>query len=180
MNASARGEWGERMGLLHSPLLMEETIMRGRTPSGPDYVQHLEGSQDARKRVQRILQTMAGTKRVRDVCAELKISEQRFRQLRAEILQAAVHRAEGGSAGRPPRPTEPEPVLALRQQVAQLQQELEVARVREEVALVLPHVALPPTRQAEAQPGPATKAEQAPAEQAAPQKKRWTRRRKRS
>jgi hypothetical protein len=71
----------------------------------------------------------------------LRISEQRFRQLRAELLQAALERLEGRPAGRPRRAEEPAEIAELRQHLAELQRELHLAQVREEIALALPQVA---------------------------------------
>ena len=120
--------------------------MRGRYPSGPEYVdvKHLHGSAQAKERLRVILETMMGQWRVSEACARLDISEQRFRQLRAELLQAALERLEGRPAGRPRRAEEPEATLALRQQLAAMQRELHVTQVREEIALALPQVATTP------------------------------------
>ena len=117
--------------------------MRGRYPSGPEYVdvQHLHGSAQAKERLRVILETMMGKWRVQEACDRLGISEQRFRQLRAELLQAALERLEGRPAGRPRRAEEPAEVAGLRQQLADMQRELHVAQVREEIALALPQVA---------------------------------------
>jgi hypothetical protein len=62
---------------------MEETIVRGRYPSGPEYVdvQHLHGSAQAKQRLRVILETMMGQWRVGEACARLGICGQRFRQL---------------------------------------------------------------------------------------------------
>src|SRR5262249_11220153 len=62
--------------------LTEETRMRGRTPSGPEVIEHLQGSAKAKARLRVILETVHGKRRVRDACALLGISEQRYRQLR--------------------------------------------------------------------------------------------------
>ena len=63
------------------------------------------------------------------------------RQLRAELLQAALERLEGRPAGRPRRPEEPEDTVALRRQLEAMQRELHVAQVREEIALAMPQAA---------------------------------------
>jgi len=125
--------------------------MRGRYPSGPEYVdvQHLHGSAQAKERLRVILETMMGQWRVSEACGRLGISEQRFRQLRAELLQAALERLEGRPAGRPRRPEQPEATVALRQQLAAMQRELHVAQVREEIALALPQLAATPATAAE-------------------------------
>ncbi len=117
--------------------------MRGRYPSGPEYVdvQHLHGSAQAKERLRVILETMMGQWRVGEACDRLGICEQRFRQLRAELLQAALERLEARPAGRPRRVEEPEDTAGLRQQLAAMQLELHVAQVREEIALALPQLA---------------------------------------
>jgi hypothetical protein len=56
--------------------------MRGRHPSGPEYVEHLQGSAQAKERLRLILETMTGKRRVQEACQLLKISPQRFEQLR--------------------------------------------------------------------------------------------------
>jgi hypothetical protein len=117
---------------------MEEMNMRGRFPSGPEYVEHLQGSAQAKERLRVILETLMGKWRVAEACDRLGICEQRFQQLRAELLQAALERLELRPAGRPRRPAEPEQTAALRQQLQEMQRELQVAQVREEVALALP------------------------------------------
>jgi hypothetical protein len=137
--------------------------MRGRIPSGPEYVEHLEGSDKAKERVRVILETMQGRCRVLEACERLGICEQRFRQLRETLLQAAVTSVEDRPAGRPRRLQEPADVTTLRQQLAQLERELQVAQVREEIALALPQVNRTPP-----QPAPS------PVE--APKKKRRSRR----
>jgi transposase-like protein len=137
--------------------------MRGRIPAGPEYVEQLEGSEQDKERLRLILETMTGTRRVGEACALLGICEQRFRQLREELLQAALTRLEGLPAGRPRRPEEPAELAALRRQCEELQREQRVAEVREDIALALPNVSVTaPDRAA----GPA----------AAPEKKRHRRR----
>ncbi len=136
-----------RVGAAREPRddsFMEETIMRGRIPAGPEMVEHLEGSDKAKERLRLILETMTGGLRVQEACACLDICEQRFRQLRAELLQAALASLEDQPAGRPRRPEESEQTAALRQQLQALQRELQAAQVREEIALGLPHVRVSP------------------------------------
>jgi hypothetical protein len=121
----------------------EETNMRGRYPSGPEYVEHLEGSAEAKRRAKVILRTLMGELRVLEACQTLGICEQRFHQLREAMLQAALARLEVGPAGRPRRPAEPAEVAALREQLAEQQVQLRVAQVREEIALVMPQFSRP-------------------------------------
>jgi hypothetical protein len=114
--------------------------MRGRLPSGPEYVEQLEGSATAKERVKVILETMAGTCRVQEACQRLGISEPRFEQLRIQILQAALERLEPRPAGRPAQTTTPadERIDVLEGQIAELQMKLQVAQTRTEIALALP------------------------------------------
>jgi transposase-like protein len=117
--------------------------MRGRIPAGPESIEQLDGSDKAKERLRVVLETMMGKWRVSEACERLGISEQRFRQLRQELLQAALASLEDRPAGRPRQPEEPAEITALRQQVAELQRELEVAQVREEIALALPQLSKP-------------------------------------
>ena len=54
--------------------------MRGRYPAGPEYVDRLAASQQAKQRTKLILQTVFGGSRVADVCTALDICPQRFQQ----------------------------------------------------------------------------------------------------
>jgi len=112
--------------------------MRGRYPSGPEYVESLDGSAQAKKRLRVVLETMTGTLRVQEACRTLEISEQRFYQLREELLQAALERLEGKPLGRPRRKIEDAESQALQQQLVELEAELRGSQVREEIALALP------------------------------------------
>jgi transposase-like protein len=115
--------------------------MRGRHPSGPEYVDKLTGDAAAKERLRVVLETLAGTCRVSDACQRLNISEQRFDQVRVEALQAALAALGPKPLGRPPRaPADPE-VEQLRARVAALEAQLRVAVVRTEVAAILPHTA---------------------------------------
>ena len=114
--------------------------MRGRYPSGPEYVEGLQGSAEAKRRAKIILETVTGQLRVQEACQALGISEQRFGQLRQEMLQAAVASLEARPAGRPQTEAEADELTALKAQLAALQDELRAAEVREEIALTLPGV----------------------------------------
>jgi hypothetical protein len=114
--------------------------MRGRYPSGPEFVDKLDGSAEAKERLKTVLATLAGQLRVGDACDRLSIKESRFDQLRIELLQAALHAAERRRAGRIPqiRSSDESEVPSLRQRVADLEAELRVALVRVEIAAALP------------------------------------------
>jgi hypothetical protein len=116
--------------------------MRGRYPSGPEFVNKLNGSASAKERLQVLLETLAGTCRVLEACGRLDISEPRFDQIRIEGLQGALTALEPRPAGRPPRQTvtDEADVQRLRERIAQLEGELQAALVRAEIAVALPRV----------------------------------------
>lgn len=120
--------------------------MRGRTPWGPEYVDHLAGSDVAKERLKVVLETMTGTLRVREACERLNICEQRFHQLRQHVMETALASLEPGSPGRPARPVSPEEqrIRELKEQLLAKDVELKTAKVREEIALTLPRVAKEP------------------------------------
>ena len=116
--------------------------MRGRRPVGPEYADQLAGSETAKLRAKIILETMAGRCRLKEACRRLGISEQRFHQLREEMMTAALQALEPGHAGRPahtPTPAETQ-VAALEQQLLDKEVELRAAKAREEIALIMPEV----------------------------------------
>ena len=119
--------------------------MRGRYPSGPEYVDHLEGSPQAKQRLRVVLETMTGKYRVQEACQLLDICEQRFHQLRVELLQAALEQLEAKPTGRPRRQPLPMETQVLQEKLADMELELQVSQVREEIALALPHAAVRPT-----------------------------------
>ena len=118
--------------------------MRGRKPTGPEYVERLTGSATAKERLQVVLETLAGRCRVQEACARLGLSEPRFHQLRSQILQAGLDSLAPRPAGRPPRPAPDERLQALEATVADLTIEVQAAHVREEIALALPQVGTTP------------------------------------
>jgi hypothetical protein len=115
--------------------------MRGRLPAGPAYVDKLHGPPDAKRRLEIILRTLAGTCRVHEACAELGVSEARFHQLRQEALQAALDGLTPRPPGRPTAPLADPRIAELERQTEELRLELLAAQTREEIALVLPRLA---------------------------------------
>jgi hypothetical protein len=127
--------------------------MRGRRPDGPEYVAKLHGPPDAKRRLEVILRTLAGTCRVQEACAELGVSAARFHQLRQEALQAALDGLTPRPAGRPAAPPAEPPVAEPGQANEAVQLELLAAQTREEIALVLPRLARGADAEAEGRPG---------------------------
>ena len=111
----------------------------GRKPAGSKLVDGLRGSDFAKKRLQQILQTLAGEATVEEACAELKISRARFYDLRQELLEDMVERLEPRPAGRPRQALEvPDEVSHLEEKVERLKLELEASKVRAELNTFLP------------------------------------------
>jgi len=113
---------------------------RGRKPKGPELVTNLAGSDAARERLKRIVDSLAGRATVAEVCAELGIGESRFHQLRSDALQAALDRLEPRAAGRPVQPVSPTDarVAELERQLRELKWELQACQIRLELAEALP------------------------------------------
>jgi hypothetical protein len=123
---------------------MEERTMRGRWPLGLAYLEQLAGSEQTKERLRVILETLVGDKRLQEACSQLELGETRFAQLREAALQGTLAAIEPRPAGRPSRATsEGDQVRALQARVEQLELELEIAQVREEIALVFPHLVQP-------------------------------------
>jgi hypothetical protein len=114
--------------------------MRGRYPSGPEFVHKLDGSSQAKERLEVLLQTLSATCRVGEACERLGLSEQRFDQIRIEALQGALRELEASPAGRPPRvlSAAQAELQQLRDEIARLQAELKAALIRVELAVALP------------------------------------------
>jgi hypothetical protein len=119
---------------------MEDSIMAGRYPAGPEYVEQLDGSEQAKRRLRIVLETMAGHCGIGQAARRLGVTEQRVHQLREDAMRAALAELEPKPAGRPRRQIEPANAAALAEQVLELEKQLRAARVRESIALVLPEV----------------------------------------
>jgi hypothetical protein len=124
--------------------------MRGRLPSGPEYIDKLEGEVEEKERLKTILATMYGEKRLLEACADLGLGETRFHQLRETALQGALAAIVRRPAGRPSLASlsESEQIRMQQQRIEELELALEEAQVREEIALVLPQVRLDDHRRA--------------------------------
>jgi hypothetical protein len=115
---------------------------RGRRPSGPKLVDGMEGSERSKHRLKVILETLRGSLSMEDACAELGIGPAAFHKLRSRTLQNALDSLAPRPMGRPPQEQSEEDgrLESLRAQVDQLRMELEASRLREEIALCMPHL----------------------------------------
>lgn len=115
-------------------------MARGRPPSGSKLVDQLDGSSQARRRLEAVLRTLSGEWTIPQACAALGISASRFHKLRNEVLQHAMESLEPRQRGRPPA-ARPDPrLLELEQQVQALRYDVQAAQIREELAMVFPGV----------------------------------------
>lgn len=116
--------------------------MAGRMPLGPALVEHLDGSNDAKERLELILATIAGQVSVVAAAERLGISEAMFYKLRTRILQLSLQDLEPKPIGRPARRLTKEAMQSaeLATRVAQLERELVAQTVRLELAQTLPYV----------------------------------------
>ena len=114
--------------------------MRGRKPRGPEIVRQLEGPAQARQRLERVLDTLAGRLSVTQASAQLGITPQRLHMLREQALQAALDALAPQPLGRPPQSSgsEQERIDELQRENERLQRELAASKLREEIGLVLP------------------------------------------
>jgi transposase-like protein len=119
---------------------------RGRPPKGLSHVDSLEVDEEAKARLKAILATLGGELSVKEACAELGVSESRFHALRQSALQGLLAGLAPRPPGRPAKEREPPEVTALRERVAWLEEELEISRLRTEVAMENPSLLRIPAR----------------------------------
>ena len=96
----------------------------------------------AKERLKIIMETVSGSLSIVEACGKLQISEAAFHKMRKKALREALISLEPGTVGRPPRPpTESDSrVVELEKEITELRIDLEAARIREELAIAMPHV----------------------------------------
>lgn len=113
----------------------------GRPPKGSGLIDRIEGSEEAKRRAKAIISAMTEDLTVREACEQLGVSEPRFFQLRDRFLLEGITGLEPRLGGRPcKQPPEDAPMKALEARIARLELELKAARLREEIALILPRL----------------------------------------
>ncbi len=119
----------------------------GRPPKGLDHVNGLCGDRLSKQRLRVVLETVSGERTVESACRELGIGEARFHVLRREALEGALHALEPSPRGRPGKPAESAEAVRIRELEATIQDlriDLELSRVRTEIALTMPQVLIEP------------------------------------
>ena len=115
----------------------------GCKPLGVGHVDHLHGSELARRRLEMILRTLSGELTIDAACHALGIHASRFHQLRNRWLQQSVELLEPRPTGRPPQddpPASAAQLSALEAEAEQLRAELDATRLRLELGRVMPHL----------------------------------------
>lgn len=111
---------------------------------GLGHVEKVEATELSRERLRCVLATVSGQMTVEQACAELSISPARFAQIREDALAGAAAALEPRAAGRPAKPEPDAQLVAAQERVRRLERELEASRIREEIALTMPHLVRPP------------------------------------
>jgi transposase len=120
--------------------------MRGRKPSGPEYVRRLQGSAKAKERAEVILATLAGQLSVKEGCQRLQVGEAFFNRLRLKFLRGGLPALEDQPAGRRRRPVSAaeKQIGVLETALGEARLALQAAQVREEIALTMPQLLTKP------------------------------------
>jgi hypothetical protein len=119
------------------------TVARGRPPKGGELVWGLEGSEGAKKRLELIIETLGGRRTIAAAAEELGMVESAFKKLRERTLREALGSLEPRARGRPRRPGESPSERRLRElqgEVRELKRQLWASEIREELAVLMPHV----------------------------------------
>jgi len=117
-------------------------MTRGRTPKGPELVNSVEASEHAKGRLKIILETISGDRTIASACEELGICESAFHKLRSNWLSESAAILEPKQAGRPSKYASEADrrVRELEEELLEMKLRFEAAMIREEIALVMPHV----------------------------------------
>jgi len=111
---------------------------RGRPPKGLSHVDSLPGDAAEKERLKTILATIAGDLPVQEASKRLGVSGSRFHELRQSALRGMLAGLAPRPPGRPAKEREPVEVKELRERVAWLEEELEISRLRTEIAMSNP------------------------------------------
>src|SRR5689334_2453959 len=112
---------------------------RGRRMSARSVVERLKGTPTAKERLLVMIRNLGGMLPVSEGSRLLQIGPSRFQKLREIMLAAALAALEPRSPGRPRQRLSPERrrIRELEVRLHDLREELDLARIREELALLL-------------------------------------------
>lgn len=113
---------------------------RGRPRSIVSIIGGLKSGPGAKERLLVILGTLGSTVPISEACRRLGLSRTLFQRLRRATLAAALEAVEPRPRGRPVRevPRHERRITELEKKIAVLEEDLAFARVREELALLVP------------------------------------------
>lgn len=113
----------------------------GRKASAKNAMSGMDAEATQKRQLETILEVLSGKRSVAEACESLAISEATFHRLKEKAVEGALEGLAPKPMGRPPKVEETNPeVERLKARVNQLEIELQCSRVREEIALVMPHV----------------------------------------
>lgn len=121
--------------------MTERGTKRGRPVDPAGQVQRLEGDEEAKHRLKLVLETLTGSRTVEEACAELGIGATRFFELKHDALSGALAALSPRPLGRPG--SEPDAGVRekeLEAKVARLEEDLQCALVRTELAIAMPRL----------------------------------------
>ena len=113
---------------------------RGRPPKGLSHVDSLPGEKAEKDRLKTILATITGDLSAKEACGRLAVSASRFHELRQTALSGMLAGLAPRPPGRPAKEREPKAVRELRERVAWLEEELEISRLKTEIAMWKPAI----------------------------------------
>lgn len=115
---------------------------RGRPGLGARHAHGSEGSEHAKLRAELILRVLAGEITVTEAAASLGVSEAHFHRLRERAIEGAIEALEPRPAGRPAAEVDPRDarIAELELLLHERNVDLRAAQLREEIALVMPHL----------------------------------------
>jgi transposase-like protein len=106
-----------------------------RPPEQSNLVDPLEGSDEAKRRLKVVLQTISGERSIAEACERLDISATMLFELRTRALLGALAGISPAAPGRPAEPEEDPQLIALRSLLKQKELELDIERLRTQLAL---------------------------------------------
>ena len=117
-------------------------MARGRPPLGAGHVERLDGPPLSKQRLALIVRTLGGELTVDEACTEMGVSPAQFHRLRERALEGALAALAPGTPGRPPaaEPSPPSRIAELEAEVRDLKIDLRASQLREEIAVLMPHL----------------------------------------
>jgi transposase-like protein len=135
---------------MHSPgpgeparVFLEVDMPGGRRPKGPELVDGLKGSVEAKARLRVVLETITQEKTIAEACTELGLEESMVHLLRQRALSAGLAELEAKPRGRRSKGehVESEVLAELERENEELKAKLRAAELRAELAVAIPGLA---------------------------------------